>query len=456
MLIWGTIPALVRDFPLGVGTGQFMASYPPYRDPREIALSTHNHKVSEVLEVEHPHNDLVFAFAEQGISGGLLLGLGWLGAVLGVGLCLFQRPAHQTSGSEFDSSFDGRQASGFAALAVLGSCLFHSPLLTNFLAGPIGLLLLALGQPRFASRGQRWFLHAKTGAVLLVGTGGLMLAQVTNAWSLSLHDHELWGSSGKLFPPLLSLEDALEHRPDSFQAHSAIARRNRLFAENGVTDVSTDSEAPWTAALSIRPHSIEALVGLGLSRVEKGDLLGTLTLWQHARDLDPGYTVVVGNLKLLGADLVLTGELEAGLSELAPQFLGEGQVDGNGNPIDLGSELLALGLEQAAAAGETDEADLHVARGLTCAAQWTWGREHAAAGDFATALRSYRQARRETVRQPARLAPKLDYEYAALLMLTGDEDGARALWEQLSAAPEGTEALGVGAPEWARATLEAL
>jgi O-antigen ligase len=460
-LIWGTIPALVRDFPMGVGTGQFMAAYPPYRDVREIELSTHHRKINEIVEVEHPHNDLVFAFAEQGISGGLLFGLGWLAAVAGVGLCLFRKTANQATGTGADSNIEGCQASGFAALALLGNCLFHSPLMTNFLAGPIGLFLLALSQPRFTSRGQRWFLHAKASAVLMLGTGGLILIQATNAWSLARHDDELWGAWGKSFPPLLTLEDALVHRSDSFQAHAAIARRDRAFAELGDADDQVDMEAPWTAALAIRPHSIEALVGLGLVRVQKGDLLGTLDLWRHARDLDPGYPVVVGNLKRLGADLVLTGELESGIRELAPELFGEGATDDSGNPIDLGSALLAMASDQesvarVAAARNGDDPDLHSARALTCAAQWTWGREHATNGDFATALRSYRQARRETARQPIRLAPRLDFEYAALLQLTGDGDGAKAIWAQLSSSPGGTQALSAEAPQWARTAFEAL
>ena len=454
-LIWGTIPALISDLPMGVGTGQFQATYPPYRSQKEIEITSHGRQLEQVFEVEHPHNDLLYAFAEQGVAGGILFGLGWLSAIIGLTLVLFQRDKFQVTKHTYNPH---RRGFAFATLAMLAVCLFHSPLLTNFVAGPIALLMLGMSAPTVRSAAGQDAPKARFLAVALLAMSALVVAQLSAARSLDKLEDSLWGS-GELITT--EAETSVAIRPDSFQANAALARQYELDPAYQTDGDSPSPEIPWTDALKVRPHSIEALVGLGRARVRRGDLLGTLDLWSHARDLDPGYGVVLRNLKRLGADLVLTGELKVGIRELAPELLGEGAADDNGNPIDLGSTLLAMASEmereaEVAAAEGVAGPDLHVARGLTCAAQWSWGREHAEAGDFATALRSYRQARRETARQPMRLAPKLDCEYVALLMLTGDKDGARDLWEQLSAAHEGAKALATGAPEWARATLEAL
>jgi O-antigen ligase len=54
--IWSRSLAMLADRPwTGVGPGQFEARFPPYRDPKEIELSTHGRAIDAETEVEHPH-----------------------------------------------------------------------------------------------------------------------------------------------------------------------------------------------------------------------------------------------------------------------------------------------------------------------------------------------------------------------------------------------------------------
>jgi tetratricopeptide (TPR) repeat protein len=63
---------LVRDHPLGVGTGNFREAFVPYRDPVEHRISGWRSPVT------HPHNQYLATAAETGWLGGILL-LGALG-----------------------------------------------------------------------------------------------------------------------------------------------------------------------------------------------------------------------------------------------------------------------------------------------------------------------------------------------------------------------------------------
>lgn len=68
--------AMTADHPLrGVGLGRFRQFAPPYRDPDEAARPGLE---GSVTEAEHPHNEVLLAFAEGGWPAGLLLVLALL------------------------------------------------------------------------------------------------------------------------------------------------------------------------------------------------------------------------------------------------------------------------------------------------------------------------------------------------------------------------------------------
>jgi tetratricopeptide (TPR) repeat protein len=430
-LIWSTMPALIQDYPLGVGTGQFQSIYPRYRDQREIELTSHGRRVAELLEVEHPHNDLLFAFAEQGILGGLLFGSGWLCAGLALLASVFRKGLDST-----------RRALSFGALATLAICLFHAPLLSNYIAGPLAFLTLGATLSTASRAPESANLSPKAPAIPLLILSAALLAlllQVPTASAIKKHELGVWNSTnGEPRNP----EQALAACPDSFEANAAMARFQEWQASSGGSAIElSDPAIFWRAALAVRPHSIEALTNLGGLLAARGDFSSALELWSHARELDVGYPVIRRNLRRLGADLVLTGQLAQGLPELAPDLANKIALAPKDLPIDLGSYLFD------AAASEPDALRK---RALTCAAQWTWARESAADGKWPEAIRLYRQASRDAAREPARTNPPLDFEYAAALAQDGRHDEAEALWSVMEVPPTAFQE----SPAWASEIYE--
>ncbi|MFT7465065.1 MAG: O-antigen ligase [Pseudohongiellaceae bacterium] len=72
----GTAWAMTVDHPAqGVGLGRFRQFAPPYRDPGEAARPGLE---GSVTEAEHPHNEVLLAFAEGGFPAGIMLVLALL------------------------------------------------------------------------------------------------------------------------------------------------------------------------------------------------------------------------------------------------------------------------------------------------------------------------------------------------------------------------------------------
>jgi O-antigen ligase len=73
--IWRGTLRLVQEHPLlGIGLGRFREAFPPYREPGEARLPG---REGLPTEVDHPHDELLLAFAEGGVPAGLCL-LGFL------------------------------------------------------------------------------------------------------------------------------------------------------------------------------------------------------------------------------------------------------------------------------------------------------------------------------------------------------------------------------------------
>lgn len=82
---------MLADRPLaGVGLGRFRQFAPPYRDPAEADLPG---LAGAPTEAEHPHDELLLAFVEGGLPGGLLLL-----ALLGLSLARAWRGRHDDGG----------------------------------------------------------------------------------------------------------------------------------------------------------------------------------------------------------------------------------------------------------------------------------------------------------------------------------------------------------------------
>jgi O-antigen ligase len=84
--LWRGAASMIAAAPwIGHGTGQFALDFPPYRDPREIEISSFQRQFRTA--VEHPHDELLLVTAELGAVG---LGLFAL-AVAGFGLAVWRR-----------------------------------------------------------------------------------------------------------------------------------------------------------------------------------------------------------------------------------------------------------------------------------------------------------------------------------------------------------------------------
>lgn len=454
--IWRASLGLVRDHPLlGVGPGQFAATFPPYRDPKEIERSTHGRALGAETEVEHPHSDPVLALGEVGLVGGLLwLALTVLAGARALALLRSARPEDA--------------AAALGALAILLGSLVNAHLLANPPAGAAAFPLLGLvlaGDARPRSR-----LARAVPALALAAS----LSWVAPARDLLAHGRALAGLSTLDRPSLADLElalaEALEARPDSVVARDLWARLAPLV---GVGDEA--AIARTRAVLEVRPHRVAAWIDLGarLARGQEGrrrgaaaDPEGARRAFEHALDLDPWHPVALENLARLE---LFSGRVERGL-ECLGRLAARGRLD-PARTLRLGAELLlhgqgsegqaVLALADARFAdlsGERAQAlareferrgELRLAEALEAQSHRIWAHEHAARGDFDGARRSLFQCLRITRDVHEGGAPRVRLEYAAALLLSGRGDEAPAWVAGLGHSPADLAAL----PAWASGAL---
>lgn len=401
--IWSASLAMLRDHPwLGVGPGQFAATFPPYRDPREIEISTHDRATGVETEVEHPHQDWLLPAVELGAVGGLL----WIAF-----LALVARGAWRAMRAELDP----RAALAAAAIGVLAYALVHAPLTYEPAAASIafaafGAVLARPGRPR---------------------TWPLLLLLVCAALpARAFLRHGLWLASlarpGEKDAAEVdrSIEAALNCCHDSVLGQTLQAR----FLEESGRDPEAVARA-WESVLVVRPHRVEAIMQLALARLKSGDLPGARETYERARALDPGHPGIERNLRLL--------DLQEGAFDTGREWL-----DGS----DPSAEVCYARSQRERAGGDPLLADLLEAR-----AHLLWARQHAEAGRFVDAVRSYRQCLRVTRDHVSGGAPRVRLELAAALAADGREDEARAEAGRSTAYVAEWGSL----PAWARTTLQA-
>jgi len=454
------VPALLGDHLfLGVGPGQMQATFPPYRDPAEIAASSHGSCADHATEIDHLHNDVLEGLSELGLLGGLP----WLAF-----LCLVALRAWRAlRGAE-----PALAALGAAGLALLANALAHSPLL--FHAAPAAGAFALFGALS-ARPGARPFPPVGLLALGLCGGAawlGLPLIVHGRALSAALRGRAaaiLSAERGAPVTPLdaqrvaADLERALAALPGSVPALLRQAEWTRI--QGG------DALPVYERVLARRPHDLEALQQLAfLALTTRGDVDAARAHWSAALALDPGHPKVLRNLVDLeldyGALAAALGHLDAleragcldpaWLEGVAARLLFAGRGD-EGRALLArgdarfaareGEPILALSKELEAA-GKGD-----LAYALESDAHHLWAREHVAQGSYANAVRSYRQALRPTHSRHPGGAPLLRLELAAALVLAGDAGAARReLAEPEPLDPAAEPRL----PEWARAALRDL
>ena len=388
--VWRSSLALLRDHPgLGVGPGQFAATFPPYRDPKEIELSTHGRAIDVETEVEHPHQDWLRPAIELGLVGGLL----WIGflAFVAAGAWKAMREAPGP-----------RAALAAAAIGVLAYALVHAPLTHDPAAASIAFVAFGavLARP---GRAAGW-----PYLVLLLLAALPARAFVRHGlWLASLASPEPQDASRAEH----AIESALSCCHDSVEATALLAR----FHEQRGSDPAVVVQH-WEGVLAHRPHRIEALMELALARLKTGDFDAARASYERALALDPGHPGIAKNLRLLDLQ---SGALEA---------------DGDPSP-----ESCWARSRKEREGGDPLLADLLEAR-----AHLLWARGHAAGGRFAEAVRSYRQALRVVRGHFAEGPPRIRLELAAALAADRRDGEARAEIEGLAASPSDRASL----PAW--------
>ena len=423
-LVWGSLPPMIAAHGLlGAGHGQFQAAYPPFRDVREIELSTHERTLPQAeTEVEHAHSDVLQGFVDAGWLGGLL----WLAFLGSVGLAAWRALRTDEVGL--------RAPLGAAALGILANACLREPLLWNPASSSAAFALfgvLLAVEPPAAPGFDTW---KRRGLVVLAIA--LVATNLARAWSIAWHGRAIAQYVATANPAFSQL--ALEVCEDSPVARATFAR---AVEAKSPPDEAEASVVAWKAVLQVRPHNIEALIQLAtaLARTDRG--VRAIETLEHARTLDPGNKTVqlnlarmqalFGDVSQVDALLAASGaDSRAAYRAYATSALRELRVE-------RGFELLArvdsryakLGAELAYALGREADSPLdeegRVA--LEGAAHALWARDHGANGRFDDALRSYRQAKRCLAPRDGRVPPlALSLEFAGACAAAGKIDEARA------------------------------
>ena len=460
--IWRRMPAVLAYAPVcGLGPGQFLAEFPPFRDPREAVISRHGPCAEMSTEVEHPHNDWMHGVVQFGVPGGLL----WLAFLLLV-LRACRRAVKRGS--------DVLAAAGMAGAAVLLNALFHAPLLVSpasaVVAFPLfGLLLEEDG--RDAPRMNRMALCRTLGLLgLLAAWFAVPLVQhgrATSDYVQAARRLGQWAQRGELGA-------AGERERAASDAREAMARAERAAPDSVAVGIlraqHAEDEASrleaLDAVLAHRPHSFAALSQKGFALARADRLDEARPAWEAALALDPHHPKILGNLarlemttghteqgyeylvrlringclvpewlETLGTELLLEGRIDAGRTAFAE--LDDRMVAANAGEIDaLAQDAKRLGNQRRADA-------------LRSLAHLLYAREQVADNELPTAIRSYRQALLPTRDYIVGGAPLLRLELAAAELRDGRIEEARRTLEGNTPSPLDVEEL----PSWAAVTL---
>lgn len=416
----------IADAPLlGHGPGQFIAIFPAYRDPLEIELSTHGRTLQAETEVEHPHSDLLLAFVEAGVIGGLCFLLLLLHALASTRRALAR-------GDDTEAGL----ALGLGALVLVS--FLHAPFLHHPLTSAIGFVLLgALSSPLPTSRlrSSRWF-----GAALAI----LLTAHAQRALAITRHGDAL---------SQLSTEGLDAKRQDELVVEMLTACPDSVVARTRHARLLDHADGPlperlaaWDAVLTLRPQRVEAWIQSGILLARDDQFEPARRRFREARILDPNHPATLRNLArvelssartLAGTDLLdelselgyddklwrlrlATDLLLEGLHTEAMAVLERNQLRFR----DLTAEkCYQLAIEYRRIGGDPVQA--RIADAFECTAHRLWARRHAELPDFDSARRSFRQAIRIARREDLSIPPRFELEFAAILWRSKMPNDAR-------------------------------
>lgn len=466
---WMVVPPaleLAGDAPVfGVGAGQFVARFPEVRDPAEIERSTHGRRTGAESIVEHPHDDVLLAFVESGVVGGVLFAV-----FLALALVRAWRAIVATRAADDAADPDDaltRATLGAAVVATLGVSLVWYPL--TFLAPAAALAFAAMGALLRSNGdgggGRARRLVPVAAALLLAAFAPRALEVVRHGRALAAlpeqYERDAWTAA---------LDAAVAARPDSATAHMlrAVSLRQDPPPDDGARGAwITAQEDAWRRVLALQPARFDAALSMGTLALRRGAPGDAAAWFDRARALDPAHPALLANsvrlayetedldaaaravaaqkdagrfdaltLIRLGADLLLEGRVRAGADALARA---------DDRFADLTGERATALEQQYRGLGEPRVADA-----LESLAHLRWADAQAEAGRFDDARRSLRQALRtpRSLHGPAG-PPRLVMRLAATMYLTGRANEAA---EQMDAiAPDARDWAAI--PDWAGEAL---
>lgn len=446
---------LVASEPLfGVGPGQFTARFAEVRDSGEIELSTHGRKLSTETEVEHPHNDVLLAFVESGVIGGLAFALFLIVAALTALRTLFTSPQAADAAKD-DSKLP--LAAAVLGVLVVGTTWYPLTFLAVCAAPAFAAIGALIGQAPLGTTPRVRRALPLAAALLLalffprakaIAEHGRALAQLTPASTSEDWDRQLGVA-----------QDACA---DSV---TALSLRASYLRQAGRPD--TVQRDVWQRALALRPHRFETLMSLGNVELRLGNPQAAREWFERAREVDPYHPILLRNLARLeyslddldaagsalddlaahdrldalwllglGTELLLDGRARAGQHALArsdPRF------------TDLtGESCKALELEY------RQQGHTQVGEAFETLSHTLWAREQADAEQWDNCRRSLRQALRSPrLYHPPEGPIRLRMELAAALYQSNYGHEAREIMESISPTPHDWLEL----PDWAGETL---
>ncbi len=258
---------LIQDNPiLGCGVGQFPIAYAPYRDPKEIWLSSHERKDSAESMVEEPHNDYLLYSAELGLLGAVLLG--WIG----IWVLKQQKTASWTN--------EGMIC--FAGLCAIGvNALFRSPL-TNpssqmLFWAFLGILSLEIGTQSITGKQSS----------RAIAVFALLLSLITGyfGWRTLCSEKRL--SQFFETQERNNLEESVSYAPWDFRKWDILAAYQRDLWKDPAA-----AETSYRRLLEIHPNHFGARLNLGLLLQRRGELETAQREINWARRLDPEHPLL--------------------------------------------------------------------------------------------------------------------------------------------------------------------
>lgn len=445
--IWRASLGLIGEHPLlGAGLGQFARAFPPHRDPQEIERSSFARRIAQETEVEHAHCDWITLACEAGLVRAAL-------ALVFVALLLAAVWRALRGASRLDAAL-AAAALALLANSLVHGVLFHDPVSSSLAFAVFGAVLgPRAGPARLVTKVVPWLVAA------------LLASQVPAALATIRHTRAMQplyrGAPLSTEDTRAAIESALEARPDSTLAATFRAR----FLEQQRAQLPLVVGA-WKQVLAYRPLRVEARMQSALAQLQLGAREQARADWETALSLDPLHPGALWNLMTLAFEEERVDEALGYLARLEAR----GSAD-HDRLVTLAARQELYGRDASAAAifaraapeYATSDArrafdlaaerrlvnDGLIAAALEFRAQRAWAREHVSAGSFGDAVRSYRQALRQTAVVEALGAARIRLEYAAALVAAGKVDEAEGEVEKLEFTTSDLAAL----PEWARVTV---